>query len=327
MKIEIGESLVRSWLRHVERCEFAELNWKPSPTWQTEPDNEVTALFERAKKDNPEAIGQNALSQFLRQAEIDVLGLSTFSDKLHLIDIAFHSKGLDYGSKRETGQRVYKKLVRSALIAKTYFQGRDAIIYFVTPKATPAIATEVSEACEHVKELFANETNIKFELIMGSDFKTQLVDEVLALGGEVADTSELFLRSWQLIKPFIDLANDQQPETTVTPDDADSEDQVVSEINKVANRITGWANNPNQINARILKSFLTLKREVGGRVTVEMLETEYGDANFSTNFTQMKTISARNHGKVFEVNGNLVEIWPPVFSHVQEFEERVMTVI
>jgi len=29
MKIEIGESLVRSWLRHVEHCEFSELNWKP----------------------------------------------------------------------------------------------------------------------------------------------------------------------------------------------------------------------------------------------------------------------------------------------------------
>jgi len=37
--------------------------------------------------------------------------------------------------------------------------------------------------------VFANETNIKFELIMGDNFKVQLVDEVLALGSEVADTS------------------------------------------------------------------------------------------------------------------------------------------
>lgn len=90
MKIEIGESLVRSWLRHVEHCEFAELNWKPSPTWQAEPDEEITVLFESAKQANPEAIGQNTLSQFLKQAEIDVLGLSTQGDKLHLVDIAFY---------------------------------------------------------------------------------------------------------------------------------------------------------------------------------------------------------------------------------------------
>ena len=33
MKIEMGESLVRTWVRHYRGCQFAELNWKPSPTW------------------------------------------------------------------------------------------------------------------------------------------------------------------------------------------------------------------------------------------------------------------------------------------------------
>jgi hypothetical protein len=33
MKIEVEGSLIRSWLiRHVEKCEFAKLNWKPSST-------------------------------------------------------------------------------------------------------------------------------------------------------------------------------------------------------------------------------------------------------------------------------------------------------
>jgi hypothetical protein len=33
VKIEVGEHLVRSWLRHVKNCQIAELNWKPSPLW------------------------------------------------------------------------------------------------------------------------------------------------------------------------------------------------------------------------------------------------------------------------------------------------------
>ena len=33
MKIEIGESLIFSWLRHVMGCPIAQTNWKPSPTW------------------------------------------------------------------------------------------------------------------------------------------------------------------------------------------------------------------------------------------------------------------------------------------------------
>jgi hypothetical protein len=118
MKIEIGESLIRSWLRHIKHCEFAELNWKPSPAWQAMADEAVASLFERAKQDNPSAIGQNTLSQLLKQAEVDVLGLSTSNNKLHLVDIAFHSGGLNYGGQGKTGERIYKKLVRSALITK-----------------------------------------------------------------------------------------------------------------------------------------------------------------------------------------------------------------
>lgn len=214
MKIEIGESLVRSWLRHVEYCEFAELNWKPSPTWQALPNEAVCALFESAKQNNPNAIGQNTLYQFLKQAEIDVLGLSTTTAKFHLVDIAFHSSGLNYGGQGKTGERIYKKLVRSALIAKTYFPDREAIIYFVTPKSSPAIKQDVESACELARTLFLDFSDISFQIIIGEDFKTQIVDEVLALEGEVADTSELFLRSWQLIAPFIKLAKTTEGKVT-----------------------------------------------------------------------------------------------------------------
>lgn len=30
MKIEIGESLILSWLKHVNNCQIVQLNWKPS---------------------------------------------------------------------------------------------------------------------------------------------------------------------------------------------------------------------------------------------------------------------------------------------------------
>lgn len=206
MKIEIGESLVRSWLRHVEHCEFAELNWKPSPTWQA-PDNiQAKTVFENALAEWPEAFGKNTFSQFLKQAEIDVLGLNITNNKLHLVDIAFHSGGLNYGAQGKTGQRIFKKLSRSALIAQTYFPGREAIVYFVTPVCTPGIKKEVEAAYARACAVISSIPDISFQLIIGSDFKTQIVDEVLALGSDVADTSELFLRSWQLIQPFLNVA-------------------------------------------------------------------------------------------------------------------------
>lgn len=218
MKIEIGESLVRSWLRHVEHCEFAELNWKPSPTWQAPENIEAKTLFENARAEWPEAFGKNAFSQFLKQAEIDVLGLNITNNKLHLVDIAFHSGGLNYGGQGKTGQRIFKKLIRSALIAQTYFPNREAIVYFVTPVCTPGIKKEVDAAYIRACEVISDISDISFQLIIGHDFKAQVVDEVLTLGSDVADTSELFLRSWQLIQPFLDMAEVQASTDNDTED-------------------------------------------------------------------------------------------------------------
>ena len=46
MKVEIGESLVRTWVRHCRGCQLAELNWKSSPMWPGEitPEQETRTL-------------------------------------------------------------------------------------------------------------------------------------------------------------------------------------------------------------------------------------------------------------------------------------------
>ena len=33
MKIEIGESLIYTWLRHVKGCQIVQTNWRPSEFW------------------------------------------------------------------------------------------------------------------------------------------------------------------------------------------------------------------------------------------------------------------------------------------------------
>jgi len=34
MKIEIGESIVYSWLKHIKKCKIIQLNWKVSINWE-----------------------------------------------------------------------------------------------------------------------------------------------------------------------------------------------------------------------------------------------------------------------------------------------------
>jgi hypothetical protein len=77
MKIEIGESLIRSWLRHVRKCQIAELNWKPSETWvENQFDSQGFMTFARSRFE--EISGENIfgstknVDQLIKQGEMDV---------------------------------------------------------------------------------------------------------------------------------------------------------------------------------------------------------------------------------------------------------------
>ena len=48
MKIEMGESLFYSWLRHVKECQIVQTNWKVSSQWQL---SNADALKEELKVD------------------------------------------------------------------------------------------------------------------------------------------------------------------------------------------------------------------------------------------------------------------------------------
>ena len=46
MKIEMGESLIYSWLRHEKQCQLAQTNWKSSSYWELLHYDELVELEE-----------------------------------------------------------------------------------------------------------------------------------------------------------------------------------------------------------------------------------------------------------------------------------------
>lgn len=46
MKVEVGESLFYSWLRHVKECQVVQTNWKVSPQWEMRHEEELSDLLE-----------------------------------------------------------------------------------------------------------------------------------------------------------------------------------------------------------------------------------------------------------------------------------------
>lgn len=101
MKIEIGESLALSYLKHVKKCVLYQNNWKISSKWAKPDEDENEEKITLEKKTFNEInihfnnIFKSSFNQTLKQAEIDALGMDK-EGKIYAIDIAYHEKGLSY---------------------------------------------------------------------------------------------------------------------------------------------------------------------------------------------------------------------------------------
>ena len=207
MKIEVGESLMRSWLRHIEGCQFAELNWKPS-SWPVCGDaqplmNAARDHFNKAL--GVEIFGNQSAYQVLRQGEIDVLGIRLKPNgevvKVYSVDMVFHEGGLNYGGVTETLNRVLKKLIRSTMIIRSVFGSLPQQVVFASPVVGRPYVSALTNAMQALEGfLLANEIVCEALLVVNDSFREKVLDPVIAVATDVADTSELFLRSYQLLR-------------------------------------------------------------------------------------------------------------------------------
>lgn len=203
MKIEMGESLIYSYLRHVKKCLFTQTNWKASSSCDYSPTiySEVKALFERILA-NPDfgSIFPSSFDQTLKQAEVDVLGIDG-ANNIYAVDIAYHEDGLQYGDKNETRDRVSKKLLRTMLLLKLYFPSSNHQIIFCSPKVTPATHVRINDAMKIIRDGYMG-NGITFDYFANSDFNEQIMKPTLEGIRNEPDSSELFSRSIKLLELF-----------------------------------------------------------------------------------------------------------------------------
>lgn len=206
MKIEMGESLIYSWLRHEKLCQLVQTNWKVSPFWELENRQEIEDLFVICRnyfleKHSLDISKGCSLEQFLKQAEIDGIGIaySTEAPYIYAVDVAYHEGGLNYGGKDETITKIAQKCIRTALCLYGYFCMSTGEVLFVSPKITPAIETALVPLFDEISKLLHdNGLNIKAILHCNDSFSSEVMYPVVEKASAVADTSELFMRGLQL---------------------------------------------------------------------------------------------------------------------------------
>ncbi|MDY3548290.1 hypothetical protein PG291_06725 [Riemerella anatipestifer] len=201
MKLEIGESLILSYLKHVKKCVFYQTNWKSSNEWEVFNDEKVQNIYDRVKGDsNFNVFKKSQLGQLLKQAEVDVIGMDS-SNTVYAIDIAFHEAGLNYGSKEETKDRVLKKLLRSYLSLLSYFPDKNYELAFVSPKVNSDTEKNIRSHFSELEKNFLSE-NVKFKYISNESFRDEIIIPTIKCASGNSDTNELFLRAVKLLSLF-----------------------------------------------------------------------------------------------------------------------------
>ena len=199
MKIEIGESLCYSYLRHVKGCWLVQTNWKASDHWTKQiTDAELEAMFQQMRRrfetDGSVFKKTAGVGQFMQQAEIDVIGIDQ-AGSIHAMDVAFHENGLNYGGG--VANQILKKMLRAHLLLAAYnAPGSKLQIYFVSPKVHKRVQADLESTFADLSEQYPE---TEWHLITNEDCHAQIVQPTLAKADSVADTAELFVRASKLL--------------------------------------------------------------------------------------------------------------------------------
>jgi hypothetical protein len=203
MKIEMAESLLLSYFKHVKGCLFYQLNWKVASNWQyTEEAYDNAQNIYNIIIHNREFsdVFKTEFAQLMRQAEIDIIGMDS-NNNIYVADIAFHEAGLNYGSKIETKNRVFKKLLRSYLNVLLYLPNRQYELIFASPKVNPATEKIIKDYFIALNNIF-NDDKVKFKYFSNDLFKTEILLPTISSIRNDSDTTELCGRAFKLLDLF-----------------------------------------------------------------------------------------------------------------------------
>lgn len=234
MKIEIAESMVYSWLRHVKGCHVVQTNWKISPEWPIHHREELEQLMQASSdyfssvlrpKSELGDVGllqdtatssavqeynifkQTAgLPQLLAQTECDVLGIALNAGKCSAtaVEVAFHENGLNYsGGRVVTAKKIVSKFLRIIFALRGIFSLDEAEIVFASPHVKPACVKQIEDMMDELNAFLRSVslTGFSVSVLFNEEFNSEmllpLVESVEKYGA--ADGAELFVRALKLM--------------------------------------------------------------------------------------------------------------------------------
>jgi len=93
------------------------------------------------------------------------------------------------------------------------------------------------------------------------------------------------------------------------------------EVEKVKRKVPLWLKKQNQYNYKILNTFMSLSNNNKHTISTRLLEMHCNidPKVFLSNYNLLKTVSEKNHGKVFSEKDGQVTLWEPIKEIVMEY--------
>lgn len=199
MSVDVGESLMQSWLRHVKHCDVVQTNWKAAMHLGFDK-TLAEDLLKKMQAEFPFFGKKQKAAQIIRQLEIDALGYCVSEKKYVACDIAFHSSGLHY---KKGDDAVPSKLLRTVLCLHAVLKTGKATVVFATPRFVSAADKKALCAfVETLNDCLKNKWGLvryDVRLFSEEEFEIGILNPVLYLADKIQDTSEVFVRGIQLI--------------------------------------------------------------------------------------------------------------------------------
>lgn len=248
MKIEIGESLISSWLKGVIKCQIIQENWKVSSLWEmTKSPKDIEQIFTALKKefkleDLDFLRGKQKSAQMIKQGEIDCLGLKLklsesnelVIEDIYAVDVAFHENGLNYNGIEETKSRLRKKMIRSALTLYQLFGVKKGVVIFATPKVSTIHLNDIKNTALEVTKHFNNaivDADFEFKVYCNDDFKDFILQPTIDITNQNSDNNELFVRSVKMMNLF-DMIKESEKQNIIDLSQLNKKSNVEIEISK-----------------------------------------------------------------------------------------------
>ncbi len=207
--MDILESIVYSWAKHIKQFPVVQMNWKYSPCWEPNDERKAQELLSRTRerflKEKGLALyGNSRFDQILKQGECDVVGMKLEGAENNVLfaEVAFHEAGLDYGNKNKPDwQVVTEKLLKNALYALCFFRSRMGELLFITPKVSAGKEKETEDCIDLLSGITRRYGfNYHFRLIANQSFQEEIVLPLKDNAEIIHDSEDVFFRALGLLE-------------------------------------------------------------------------------------------------------------------------------